>query len=202
MTNKSLIKIDAYKTVVRGLIKQALEKWKSEPRPLVFTLSLMTSPRGYAGWTTIAIDTRENSDAAADPLQSFLKGRDGGAKLSSGALFENIKKSLAKPLPRRSNPADFRYARFIEHTHDDEFTAWQEVEGWMESAEEDDEGYEANKKLRDHGLAELEKALIELRDDLMRAFSQVGLDPDAECGISSERDWYDHRVKFSERTGR
>jgi hypothetical protein len=197
MTDKKLIELEAYKAAVRGLIKRAVKEWKSEPRPLVFTLSLMCSPRDYSGWTAIAIDTRTNSIACCKRNQEWCKKQVATAK--RGWLDTSTKKGAKTLMERECNPADFAFPRLIECEHGEEFAAWQEVDEWIENAQEEDRGYKTKKKVRDRGLADLEKVHIELREELMDAFSKLGLEPDAECGISSERDWYDHRVKFSER---
>lgn len=142
----------------------------------IFTINIWTDPD--AALSAVSFDTRENSHAKINAANAWSKKHYD--RLMSEGEMEEAQLFLPNE-GRNSNPADFAFRSIVTAKHD------SFDEGWEEMA------HEGCWNL-------LEPAILEVAESARKLFVDLRLDPHAELGVNSRRDWYDRRWLLVQRT--
>jgi hypothetical protein len=135
----------------------------------IYTISIWTDPD--AASSAVSFDTRENSQAKVDAANAWSK------KHFDRLMFQGEPEEAQLFLPnegRNCNPADFAFRSVVTARHGSFDEGWEELAG--------DECWEL-----------LEPAFLAVADSAREMFADLCLEPDAELGVNSRRDWYDQR---------
>jgi len=139
----------------------------------VYSVSIWTDPDAAA--SSVSIDTRSHS---ADHLATLTSWAHGQVAKQPG-MDRDLTEALLKLPDRNINPADFALADLVVRKHTSFPAHWaSNSEGACWDV--------------------LGPALERVAQEAVQLFAELPLDLEAELGVNSAHDWYDHRRAFGE----